>query len=117
MRNRHDDVVRGLAEACRPGDVTAIRAVLDARVVAVCDGGGPRGAVCGTDDVALLIAALLSERSGGELTVEAVNGRSGLALRRAGRAVAVVAVSTAAARVAILWIVLSPAKLRRWHRC
>jgi RNA polymerase sigma-70 factor (ECF subfamily) len=50
------------------------------------------------------------------LTVEPVNGRAGLALRRAGHAVAVVAIREAGARVAVLWIVLNPTKLRAWHR-
>jgi len=53
---------------------------------------------------------------GGELTVESVNGRAGLALRRASRAVAVVAARTAGAKVTALRIVLDPAELSGWHR-
>jgi len=49
-----------------------------------------------------------------------VNGRAGLALRRAGRAVALVAAETvgtaADSRVGTLWIVLNPDKLLAWHR-
>jgi len=120
MLDRHDDVVRGLSEACLLGDVGAIRAALDADAIAVCDGGGlvpaAMGPVHGAEDVARLVAVLLCGQPDTELTIESVNGRAGLALRCAGRAVAVVAVKAVDAKVAVLWIVLNPAKLRGWHR-
>ncbi|GIF62112.1 hypothetical protein Ais01nite_01470 [Asanoa ishikariensis] len=120
MLDRHDDVVRRLATACAQGDVAALRAALATDVVAVCDGGGlvpaALGPIYGADDVAELLSVLLCGRPATELTVEAVNGRAGLALRDAGRALAVVAVKVAELRVAYVWIVLSPAKLRGWHR-
>ena len=119
MPGGHDDVVRRLAAACRPGTVAALLAVLHTDVVAICDGGGlvpaPLGPIHGAEQVARLVAALLGRLPGGEVTVESVNGGAGLALRRAGRAVAVVAVGTTGARVASLWVVLSPAKVRRWN--
>jgi RNA polymerase sigma-70 factor (ECF subfamily) len=120
VRTSHDDVVRGLAEAWRLGDAAALRAALHAGAVAVCDGGGlvpaAAGPVSGAADVALLLTALLGGEPGAELSIEAVNGRAGLALRRAGRAVAVIGVTVAGAKVAAVWIVLSPAKLGGWHR-
>ncbi|MEV1328452.1 siderophore-interacting protein [Micromonospora costi] len=119
-RDRHDEVVRALAAACRRDDTAALRAVLDAHAVAVCDGGAPAatasGSIHGAGDVARLVAVLLCGRPGSVLTVEAVNGRAGLVLRRSGRAVAVVAVGTAGTAVSRLWIVLNPAKLGGWHR-
>nr|BFE74001.1 hypothetical protein GCM10020092_073020 [Actinoplanes digitatis] len=112
--------MRGFAEACRRGDVAALRAALAADAVAECDGGGVVPAavdpVRGAGDVARLVAVLLHTRPDTELTVESVNGRAGLALRRDGRAVAVVAVEVAGGRVAVLWVVLNPAKLSGWHR-
>ncbi len=120
MVDRHDDVVRCIAEACREEDVAALRAVLAADAVAVCDGGGlvpaALGPVNGADDVALLLTVLLCGRPSTELTIEAVNGRAGLALRRAGRAVAVVAVNVVETEIASVWVVLNPAKLHGWHR-
>jgi hypothetical protein len=116
MPGRHDDVVRRFAEACRAGDVAAL---LDAEVFALCDGGGPGpmpGAVHGAGEVGRLCEVLLCGRPGAELTVESVNGRPGLALRRAGRALAVVAVQVTETHVVALWIVVSPPKLARWHR-
>ncbi|GAA4672091.1 siderophore-interacting protein [Phytohabitans rumicis] len=118
--NRHDDVVRGFARACQLGDIAALRAALDAAAIAVCDSGGRVPATMspthGAEDVARLAAALLCGPPDTELTVEAVNGRAGLALRRAGQAIAVVAVETVDAKVTVLWVVLNPAKLRGWHR-
>ncbi|HEV7711778.1 MAG TPA: siderophore-interacting protein [Asanoa sp.] len=120
MLDRHENAVRGLADACRLGDPAALRTALETDAVAVCDGGGsvpgPPGSIHGAADVADLVADLLCGRPGTELTIEAVNGRAGLALRRGGQALAVIAVKSAGARVAALWIVLNPAKLTGWHR-
>jgi hypothetical protein len=109
---RQNGVVRRLAEACRRGDMPVLRALLDADAVAVVDRAGPARLLRSLDE----IAALLCGRPDTELTVEAVNGGPGLVFRRAGRAVAVVAVTVDGATVAILWIVLDPAKLRGWHQ-
>lgn len=118
MPGRRDDFVRRFADACRHGDFDELRAALAADATAVCDGGGAVpaiGTVHGAEDVAQLAAALLCGRPGAELTIGAVNGRAGLALRGAGRAIAVVAVETADTGITVLWIVLNPAKLLRWH--
>ncbi|TDC39187.1 siderophore-interacting protein [Micromonospora sp. 15K316] len=112
--------MRRLAEACRLGDVAALRAALAADALVVCDGGGvvpaALGSVRGGEEAARLVALLLSAPPGTELTVEAVNGRAGLVLRRGERSVAVAAVKLDGARVSTLWIVLNPAKLAGWHR-
>jgi RNA polymerase sigma-70 factor (ECF subfamily) len=116
MPDPHDDVVRRFAEACRAGDVAAL---LDPEVVALCDGGGSGpmpGPVHGAGEVGRLCEVLLCGRPGADLTVESVNGRPGLALRRGGRVLAVVAVRVTETHVAALWIVVSPPKLARWHR-
>jgi limonene-1,2-epoxide hydrolase len=109
------EVVRGFVEACRREDLAAVRAALDADVVAVCDGGG-LGVVHGAEDVARLVVGLFCGRPDTELTVESVNGQAGVAVRRDGRAVAVVGVEVAGTAVTGLWIVLNPAKLRGWNR-
>jgi len=120
MHPSPDDVVRRLARACARGDLESLEALLHGEAVALCDGGGQVLAalqpVRGPAGVARLILALLCDRPGTELTVESVNGRAGLALRRDGTAVAVVAVDATATRITTVWIVLNPAKLHRWHR-
>ena len=123
MRDPHDDLVHGFAEACRNRDTVALRDTLDADVIAVTDSGGllpaVPGLVHGARDVARLAAVLLCESGGTELielSVEAVNGRPGLALRRTGRAVAVVGIDWSGTGITALWIVLNPDKLCGWHR-
>src|SRR3954452_2217213 len=121
MPDQHDDVVRRFTDACRTRDTVALRATLDADVTAVCDTGGlvpltAAGSFQGADIIAQLLRSLLDGRPGTELTVEAVNGRAGLALRRAGQAVAVVGVTANEGKILILWIVLTPPKLHRCHR-
>jgi RNA polymerase sigma-70 factor (ECF subfamily) len=117
MPRGHDDVVGRLATACRTREAGTIEAVLSPDAVAVCDSGGqvpaPLRPVRGAAEVARLLRVLLP---GTDLTVESVNGRAGLAIRRAGSAVAVIAVSCAEDRATALWIVLNPAKLRGWPR-
>lgn len=114
-----ENVVRGLAEACRSGDGATLRAVLTTDVLAICDGGGevrsPIVPVHGAADVCRLLFAL-ARRPGTEITLESVNGSTGLALRRDGRAMGVIAVHTTDTHAAVLWIVLNPAKLHGWDR-
>ncbi|GAA0449016.1 hypothetical protein Ade02nite_57880 [Paractinoplanes deccanensis] len=110
--------MRRFLAACLTGDTAALGAALHQDAVATCDGGGAVLAalnpVHGAENVAALVSVLLCV-PGTELTLAAVNGRAGLALRRAGRAEAVVATDCAGDLVAALWIVLNPAKLSRWH--
>ncbi|MFI6294810.1 hypothetical protein ACIBEJ_24690 [Nonomuraea sp. NPDC050790] len=116
---RHDRVARRFAGACAAGDTAELRGVLAPDAIVVSDGGGKvRAAVRpihGADAVARFVAALLIGQPGTEVTLGSVNGRTGLVLRRAGRAVAVVSVSVAGSEVTAVWIVLNPDKLRRWH--
>jgi RNA polymerase sigma-70 factor (ECF subfamily) len=120
MLDRHDRVARRFAAACDTGDVAALKAVLASDALVVSDGGGKlRTSVrptYGADAVAQFIAALLAGPPGIVVTIESVNGRTGLALRRAGHAVAVVSVSVAGTEVTAVWIVLNPDKLQHWHR-
>ena len=116
----HDEAVRQFAEACRHRDAAALRAVLTADAVAVCDSDGrvPESFsfICGAERIAGLITALLGDRSDVELTIEAVNGHAGLTVRRGDRAAAVADVAVADAKVSALWVVVNPAKLRGWPR-
>ncbi|MGW4967983.1 hypothetical protein ACWEPL_63150 [Nonomuraea sp. NPDC004186] len=120
MLVRHDRVARRFAAACDLGDTAALREVLAADAIVVSDGGGklraPVRPTYGADAVARFVTSLLAGRPGTEVAVESVNGRTGLVLRQAGRAVAVVGVSVAEAEITAVWIVLNPDKLQRWHR-
>ncbi|MGW7477061.1 hypothetical protein ACWGH8_00585 [Nonomuraea muscovyensis] len=119
MLARHERVARRFAVACQAGDTEALREVLAADAIVVSDGGGKvRVAVrptYGANAVARVVTALLIDQPGTEPAIGSVNGRTGLVLRRAGKAVAVVSVSVAGAEVTAVWIILNPDKLRRWH--
>ncbi|HEX6359578.1 hypothetical protein [Actinophytocola sp.] len=116
----HEHVARRIAAACETGDIAALAAILTPDAVVVCDGGGkvraPVRPIQGAPEVAQFVAALLTCGSGAVLAVESVNGRAGLTLRRAGKALAVVSVSIAGTEVTAVWIVLNPDKLHAWHR-
>ena len=119
MHDPHDDLVRGFAEACRSRDTVALCDILDVDVAATTDSGGrlptALDVLHGAQDVARLAVVLLGEPGDAELSVEAVNGRAGLALRRSGQALAVVGLDGGHTGITALWIVLNPDKLRGWH--
>lgn len=110
-----DKLVHRLAAACRTGDAEVIEAALSPAAIAVCDSGGrlpaPLVPLVGAGEVTWLLQTLLP---GTDLTVESINGESGLVLRRAGRALAVIAVTCDQDTVTALWVVLNPDKLRGW---
>jgi RNA polymerase sigma-70 factor (ECF subfamily) len=110
-----------LAAAQTGGETVAVQKVLSAEATAVCDSAGLMPALTGTfhgaQDVARLVTLIWSVFPQADLTVEAVNGRSGLLIRlAAGEAVAVIAVEAGETGISILWIMLNQDKLSRWHR-
>lgn len=111
-------VVHRFAMACRAGSAAAIRSLLAPEVIAVSDGGGQvftaPGPVRGIAQVAECVSAVLGVHPEMALTVEAVNGQPGVVLRGAGRVIAVVSLKVTGAKVAAVWIVLNPDKLRHW---
>ncbi|MFD7159333.1 hypothetical protein ACFV9C_32370 [Kribbella sp. NPDC059898] len=93
-----------------------MRSLLTEEVVAVSDGGGrvvTPGRSHGPNEVARRVTELVVP--GVDLTVEAVNGQPGVVLRAAGRVVAVVSLQVTGAKVAAVWIVRNPDKLRHWE--
>ncbi|MEV1244269.1 hypothetical protein ACIBO2_37165 [Nonomuraea sp. NPDC050022] len=119
MLARHERVARRFAAACQAGDTEALREVLAADAIVISDGGGKvRVAVrptYGAEAVTRVVTALLIDQPETEPAIGSVNGRTGLVLRRAGKAVAVVSVSVAGAEVTAVWIILNPDKLQRWR--
>jgi RNA polymerase sigma-70 factor, ECF subfamily len=115
-RGAHDDVVRPFAIACETGDIATLKSVLseDCRVIA--DGGGkmraPIHPVRGHDPAARFLSTLLSGQPGIAIAVGSVNGHAALLVSQAGRTVATVTVTVTAHKIAEVWIVLNPDKLR-----
>ena len=120
MLRRHARVVQRFAAACEKGDTAALETVLAADAIVVSDGGGkvraPLSPVQGAREAARFVSSLLTGRQSLALAVEPVNGRMGLALRRAGQAIAVISLTVAGHEVTAVWVVLNPDKLSSWHR-
>lgn len=117
LLRRHARVVHRFAAACAKDDLPTLERILAIDAVVVSDGGGkvrtPAVPVVGGRECARYISGLLS---GHALAFEPVNGRLGLALRRAGQAEAVVSLSIIGSEVTAVWVVLNPDKLHTWHR-
>lgn len=106
-------LVRMLAAAMTAEDRQRIRALLTSDVGLVADGGptGVGGELIGPDAVS---AELLGYPS--ELAVLRINGMPGLVARSHGQVTAVVCAQTRRGRIALLWSVRDPQKLRHWNR-
>ena len=117
---QHARTTRQFARACQGGDGAEIRDLLLPDAIAISDGGGivrtPPCPIRGAAAVAPFVATLLSHQDRALLTVEQVNGRAGIVLRRPPVPLAVVSLSVVDAKVAAVWIVLNPDKLRRWRK-
>jgi RNA polymerase sigma-70 factor, ECF subfamily len=115
-RPAHDDVVRRFANACETGDIAALRNLLSADCRVVADGGGkvraPLHPVRGQDAAARFLSTLLSAQPGLAIAVGSVNGHAALLISQAGRTVAAVTVTVTARKIAEVWVVLNPDKLR-----
>ncbi len=118
LKRGDESIAHEFATACGAGSVGALRSMLAPQAVVVSDGGGQVAAalrpVRGADAVARCVTELLSLQPGTALTVQAVNGQAGVVQRRAGEVVAVVSLTVTGAKVAAVWIVLNPDKLRHW---
>lgn len=115
-RPAHDDLVRRFATACETGDITTLRILLAADCELVADGGGkvraPIHPVRGSGAAAGYLSTLLAGQSGIAIAVGSVNGHAALLISQAGRIVATVALTITAGKIAEVWVVLNPDKLR-----
>ena len=109
---RRDAVVQAISAALHAGDERALANLMTAPVVAVTDGGVVGEPVRGPRRVAL---GLLAVASGSEVTMQGVNGESGLVVRRDGRVVGVVCFDIPRSKVTRVWLTLNPEKLRHWN--
>ena len=117
---RHDAVVRAFTAACATGDFDALLAVLDPDVVARADGGGKVSAalrpVFGADKVARYLLGSMAKSQGIEVSLEPVNGLTGIVIRRDGIVGWVVSLNVTDAGVTDVWLVMTPDKLELWNQ-
>ncbi|WP_330261639.1 RNA polymerase sigma factor SigJ [Streptomyces sp. NBC_00539] len=113
-------VVRHVKEAWQTKDIAALVGLLDPAAVMTADGGGLAGAALrpleGGARIAQYMVAIADKAPGLELLERSVNGAPGLVARRAGVVMTVAAFDVRDGRVARIWAVRNPEKLRPWGR-
>ncbi|MGW5782817.1 RNA polymerase sigma factor SigJ [Streptomyces sp. NPDC003757] len=113
-------LVRQVKEAWEAKDIAALVDLLDPAAVMTADGGGLAGAalrpVEGGERIAQYMAGIAEKAPGLELLERSVNGAPGLVAHRAGVVLTVAAFDLAEGRVARIWVVRNPEKLRWWSR-
>ncbi len=109
-------LVRAFMEAWQQGDIDGLLAVLAPDATATGDGGGQVRALLEPLTGATDIADFYATVAQGERTVleRTVNGQPGLVIQQDGVTMAVMAFHVVGDRIAHIWSVLNPDKLRAW---
>lgn len=117
---RHVDVVRHVKEAWETKDIAALVGLFDPAAVMTADGGGLVGTVLrpveGGARIAQYMVAIADKAPGLELLERSVNGMPGLVAQRGGVVMTVASFDVSDGRVARIWAVRNPEKLRPWAR-
>ncbi|MFG2958432.1 sigma factor-like helix-turn-helix DNA-binding protein [Streptomyces sp. NPDC048291] len=118
--DEQDLLARTVRQACVAEDAGLLESLLCPDVTAFFDGGGKVRAlgrpVHGSRRVAHSLLTLLGRQPRTTLTTHSVNGRTGLIARYDRQVAAVVSLDIAEHRVAQVWVVLNPDKLRSWNQ-
>ncbi|MFC8430100.1 RNA polymerase subunit sigma [Streptomyces sp. NPDC057253] len=116
---QHDAVVHAVHGACAIADGELLTSLLCSDATAFFDGGGKvralTGPVHGCRQVTDSLLTLLARSPRTTLTPHSVNGRTGLVARYGDRVVAVISLDVSHDRVAQVWVMLNPDKLRSWN--
>ncbi|MFJ7906720.1 RNA polymerase sigma factor SigJ [Kitasatospora sp. NPDC096204] len=111
-------LVRRFKEAWEARDITALIALLAPDATMTADGGGLAGAalrpVRGSERIAQYLIHIADKAPGLTLLERTVNGRPGLVARHGGLTATVAAFEPADGRIARIWAVRNPEKLRPW---
>lgn len=114
----HRRIVEAFRDACAAGDLEALVGVLDPAATSRSDGGGKVRAalnpIVGADRVARFVLGGLSKWSHLTVAEAEVSGLPGLVFRDSGAVSGVVSFAVRDGRVADVWVVLNPDKLRQW---
>ncbi|MER8157968.1 sigma factor-like helix-turn-helix DNA-binding protein [Streptomyces sp. NPDC094472] len=116
----HDALAHAVRRACVSEDAELLASLLCPDVTAFFDGGGKVRTLIrpahGSRRVAHSLLTLLAHRPRTTLTTHSVNGRTGLVARYDRQVAAVISLDITDHRVAQVWVVLNPEKLRSWNR-
>ncbi|MEU3723348.1 RNA polymerase sigma factor SigJ [Streptomyces sp. NPDC031705] len=112
-------LLRDFKEAWEAKDIKALVGLLDPDATMTADGGGLVGAalrpVEGGDRIAQYLVHLADRAPGLTLLERTVNGRPGLVAQHAGVTMTVAAFGLTDGRIASIWAVRNPEKLRPWR--
>ncbi|MEU9034314.1 RNA polymerase sigma factor SigJ [Streptomyces sp. NPDC048352] len=112
-------LLRDFKEAWQAKDIKALVGLLDPDATMTADGGGLVGAalrpVEGGDRIAQYLVHLADRAPGLTLLERTVNGRPGLVAQHAGVTMTVAAFGLTDGRIARIWAVRNPEKLRPWR--
>ncbi|MCX5419006.1 RNA polymerase subunit sigma [Streptomyces sp. NBC_00078] len=116
---QHDAVAHAVCRACVTDDGKLLTSLLCPDATAFFDGGGKvralTGPVHGCRPVADSLLTLLARSPHTTLTTHSVNGRTGLVARYGRQVAAVISLDVSDDRVAQVWVMLNPDKLRSWN--
>ncbi|GAA3816383.1 RNA polymerase sigma factor SigJ [Streptomyces chiangmaiensis] len=111
-------LVRSFKEAWEARDIEALVGLLDPGATLTADGGGLAATVVppveGSERIAAYILRIADIAPGLTLLERAVNGQPGLVAQRSGVTVTVAAFELTGARIARIWVIRNPEKLRPW---
>ncbi|MFD3331927.1 RNA polymerase sigma factor SigJ [Streptomyces sp. NPDC058700] len=114
-------LVRRFKEAWEAKDIEALVGLLDPEATMTADGGGLVGTVLrpvdGSERIARYLIHIADKAPGLTLLERTVNGLPGLVAQHAGVTVTVAAFGLDDGRVARIWAVRNPEKLRPWTPC
>ncbi|MGW7051217.1 RNA polymerase sigma factor SigJ [Streptomyces sp. NPDC054887] len=111
-------LVRGFKEAWEARDIEALVDLLDPDATMIADGGGLVGTVLrpveGSERIAQYLIHIADKAPGLTLLERMVNGGPGLVAQHVGVTVTVAAFSLTGDRIARIWAIRNPEKLRPW---
>ncbi|WP_069762061.1 sigma factor [Streptomyces sp. LUP47B] len=117
---QQDAVARAVCRACVTENRELLTSLLCSDATAFFDGGGKvralTGPVHGCRPVADSLLTLLARSAHTTLTTHSVNGRTGLVASYGRRVTAVISLDVSDDRVAQVWVMLNPDKLRSWNQ-
>jgi RNA polymerase sigma-70 factor (ECF subfamily) len=115
---RQSALVRDFGKAWQASDIAALVALLDPDAVITADGGGQAAAarhpIEGAGQISRYLAGIAAHTEDLTIIERTVNGQPGLIAQRGGSTVTVLAFGIGGDRIARIWAIRNPDKLRAW---
>lgn len=111
-------IVHEFRLACEAGDRVGLAAILHPRVTSLADGGPVMAGTHSTDGREATIDVIIDTvvQRGVVLSEQAVNGETGLVVRKSSLVVAIICLSLRGSLIRHVWIISAEERLRSWNR-